>query len=419
MDEASESTMTVGRRWVFRAILLLSPFLLLFLLEVGLRVGGVGEDLIWDNPYVRFAEGHRFFPEWEDEVEMPKPAGLFRIVALGGSATMGAGVKRAFPDLLEEKLRRARPNRRFEVINGGFLAMGSHRVYEVEREAARFDPDLFLIYLGHNEFLEDVAVDPVELAAGQQGLMQTARRLRVVTWLGRLIGTRTEGTGDILATTFLEAPEFPLIRSKEQVEARLAFLAHNVGQMIDFARSRGIEALIVPAVANPLYPPGNSEHGPGYEQDPQGWDLLMRQALAAYREGRHEDAVSLLTEQHGIDDRFAASRYLLGLSLLALDRTDLAKDELRQANSLDRRGARSSPEIRATIMAICREHGAPAVDLRDQFEAGLVQEYRLLSTGKRPLLFLDHCHPTEGGHELIARDLVGRIVKSLPAKYPR
>jgi len=54
---------------MFRGILLAAPFVLLFLLEVGLRVAGVGEDLIWDSPYVQFAEGHRFFPEWDHQVE--------------------------------------------------------------------------------------------------------------------------------------------------------------------------------------------------------------------------------------------------------------------------------------------------------------------------------------------------------------
>jgi len=256
---------------------------------------------------------------------MPKPAGVFRIVALGGSSTMGAGVDVAFPELLVRKLRAGLPDRRFEMINGGFLAMGSHRVYEVEREAARLDPDLFLIYLGHNEFLEDIAVDPVVLAAEQRGVMQAARRLRLVSVLGRMVGTRTTGTGDSLANSFLGEPDLPLIRSEEQVEARHAFLRLNIARMIEFARSRGIGILIMPAVANPLLIPGNSKHGSGYGKDALRWDILLWEARAAHREGRYQEVVERLHKLEEIDEQFAESHYLLGVSLLALGLTDSAR----------------------------------------------------------------------------------------------
>ena len=41
------------------------------------------------------------------------------------------------------------------MINAGGISYASYRVAVVIKELARYEPDLFIIYTGHNEFLEE------------------------------------------------------------------------------------------------------------------------------------------------------------------------------------------------------------------------------------------------------------------------
>jgi hypothetical protein len=80
-----------------------------------------------------------------------KPAGVFRIIALGGSNTYGASVAdgETYPALLEKELNRA-GGRRYEVWNGGVCAyVLSQNVLVARRAAAELDPDLILFQVGN------------------------------------------------------------------------------------------------------------------------------------------------------------------------------------------------------------------------------------------------------------------------------
>ena len=48
----------------------------------------------------------------------------------------------------------ADPTPHWEVINAGLLSYGSYRVAMVMEELITYEPDLFIVYTGHNEFLE-------------------------------------------------------------------------------------------------------------------------------------------------------------------------------------------------------------------------------------------------------------------------
>lgn len=90
------------------------------------------------------------------EIAIPKPAGVFRIFALGESTTFGwKGVRsheEAWPALLEEKLRAAYPDRQFEVVNAGVPGYTSieQRINFMLR-VSHLEPDAILIYHGNND----------------------------------------------------------------------------------------------------------------------------------------------------------------------------------------------------------------------------------------------------------------------------
>src|SRR5690606_36651928 len=90
-----------------------------------------------------------------------KQPGTFRIFTLGGSTTYGHPwrASTSFSGWLRELLAgldtSAGGPRRFEVINAGGISYASYRATRLAAELARFEPDLFVVYNGHNEFLEE------------------------------------------------------------------------------------------------------------------------------------------------------------------------------------------------------------------------------------------------------------------------
>ena len=86
-----------------------------------------------------------------------KAPGTYRIFTLGGSTTYGRPYddKTSFSGWLREFLPMADSQRNWEVINAGGISYASYRVAHLMEELVNYQPDLFIIYTGHNEFLEE------------------------------------------------------------------------------------------------------------------------------------------------------------------------------------------------------------------------------------------------------------------------
>jgi lysophospholipase L1-like esterase len=420
------------RTTLFRLLALGFPFALLLLVEGTFRVVGIGapEGAVadpWANPLVAFEEGTSFFPEWDQNIAMPKPDGVKRVFVVGGSSAAGFGVDVPFSKTLESELRTKLGTDKIEVINGGVGAAGSHRVYEVIRRAGAFDPDLFVVYFGHNEFLEDVFFDPNGLVARAEQTGRLARRFYVVNALRTLFDkpadVKLTGEKTILKSRFLGTMNFPLIKDDEQVRQKMLFLESNMQRMIDFAKAHDARIVFVPAEPSVLTGPSWVEHGPGFDKDPDGFNAAYGEAKTAMREKRYADALAAITKAKAIDDAFAMVPYVEGLALLGLGRHDEGVTALRRAVLLDKNGDRSNAIIEKTIVDTATREGVPHFSIAKAFDAEMPADFaRLVEAGgledflaaRKPghTLFLDHCHPSARGHVLIAETLARALVDS-------
>src|SRR5262249_61251249 len=88
----------------------------------------------------------------------------FRVFCLGGSTVQGEPfeIETAFTTWLELSLQAADPERKFDVINCGGVSYATYRLVPVLQEVAGHQPDLIIFFEGHNEFLEDRALDPIQ-----------------------------------------------------------------------------------------------------------------------------------------------------------------------------------------------------------------------------------------------------------------
>lgn len=93
-----------------------------------------------------------------DDIVVPKPAGVFRIVCIGGSTTEEGAQDATYPKLLEKRLRAAFPGRAIEVINCGISGVTTPRHLFKLDEYLSFQPDLLLVYEGGNDICQNLLV---------------------------------------------------------------------------------------------------------------------------------------------------------------------------------------------------------------------------------------------------------------------
>ncbi|MDQ5980036.1 MAG: hypothetical protein QG602_3011 [Verrucomicrobiota bacterium] len=163
--------LTPGRRRLLLALFTLaSAALLLCGVELALRLAGFGHSPHFFRK-ARTADGELVWREnrnftapffGEALVRRPQPVrlplkkapGTYRIFILGSSAAMG-DPEPAFSlaRVLEVQLRAAYPTVRFEVVNAAVTAINSHLVRGIAADCAQLEPDLFIVYEGHNEVI--------------------------------------------------------------------------------------------------------------------------------------------------------------------------------------------------------------------------------------------------------------------------
>jgi len=147
-------------------------FVLLLLLEISLRIVGYADPDTRRDPFHGFAgtpsvfqertvagQGIRYVPRPNqssivDSFPANKSTNTFRVFTFGGSTTYGEpyGQGGSFSYWLKRYLQELHPDRNIEVINCGVSGYGSSRVLQIVNEAVRYDPDLFVVYTGQNEF---------------------------------------------------------------------------------------------------------------------------------------------------------------------------------------------------------------------------------------------------------------------------
>ena len=164
------------------------PLVLFIALEVGLRAFHYGPNLSLftedtvagkkvyiKNPEVkgRYFTRFLFNPSTSpDYFSRAKPTGTFRIFCLGGSTTVGYPYwyNAAFSTFLRDRLRRIFTDKNIEVINVGMTATNSYTVLDMTQELINYEPDLFIVYDGHNEFYGALGVASHESFASARWL---------------------------------------------------------------------------------------------------------------------------------------------------------------------------------------------------------------------------------------------------------
>ncbi len=439
----SNSLQNSSRRiplWQAFVLPVASVLIFFLLLEGGLALFGFKPVLHTEDPFVGFASnvplfvpskkqnGGQLMITAENRTTYfnqqsflgTKPPGTFRIFSLGGSTTYGRPYddRTSFSGWLRELLPAADRNKNWEVINAGGISYASYRVANLMKELVNYQPDLFVIYTGHNEFLEERTyrksrkIPP--LVRSTASLLARTRTWSAMTAAMKRIGIHQhikkedQDTLSVEVDAILDRSMGPDLYTRDDTlrENILEHFRISLERMVALARSVGAQVIFVtPASNRKDFSPFKSEHTPGL--DPTTRKLTEQsliQAQASIRREKWDKALDLLDKAVALNPRHAELQYLKGKVLLALGRFKEAEKALRLARDEDICPLRALTPLLGIVSGIAGRQGAELVDYVDLLEK------RMQIAKGHPIpgeeFFLDHVHPTIEGHKILAIALI-------------
>jgi len=301
----------------------------------------------------------------KQEFLIPKPPRTLRVFALGGSSVNYLDYE--FTQLarrLQEAL-----NARYthvEIVNCGGLSYGSHRLVPIAAEVLAYEPDLLLLYTGHNEFEEVQQLELAELntLALHRALAKSAlwRFLR-----DRIAGRRIRELEEahnrrLLAQSAPDAAKDWLHEfSPEEVSQRMDAFRNNLAIIIALCQDNAVPVIVGTVPSNLIRP------------------VFPKDGMARYAE-----AAAL----------FDRGQYQQGATL----GREIIKTSLRH---------QSSDLENAVIRSVAQECGVPLADV----EAAIIAAEPHAVPGET--LFNDHCHLNPKGNEILAAQYQQQILNLL------
>ena len=420
------------RRWLFRFLAILVGLLPFVLIELGLRLAGIGAAPEVADPFVEFSTvrplfqlneaGDRFvtsparYPYFKsDSFSAKKSPKEFRVFCLGGSTVQGNpySIETAFTKWLELSLQAADPSREWRVVNCGGISYASYRLAPILRECLQYQPDLFILYLGDNEFLESREYAPVQHVpywvacvtnlAARSHLFQLARQ----AWLRRFGGGKSTAqtlSAEVDALLDYQGGLEQYHRDDEWRGAVANHFAFTLSSMLHDAKTANVPVLLMDPVSNIKdCPPFKIEidHSLSAADRQQLEELLAAADKCQDRDQR----IQLLEQARQLDARHAGIQFLLGQAFLESGRNDDAKAALLLAKDEDVCPLRMTESLRRLIYSSVRDTRTPIVPVLQEFEKRSPHEI----PGDE--LLLDHVHPTISGHQIIAELLLTEMIQ--------
>ncbi|HET9481351.1 MAG TPA: tetratricopeptide repeat protein [Candidatus Polarisedimenticolia bacterium] len=373
---------------------------------------------------------HSFNPE---EFLADKPAGGMRVFVLGGSSARGFpwGGRLAFAHLLEQALSRSVPGRTVEVVNAAAMSYGSNRMRVLVHEILDYQPDLVIVYGGHNEFVEsrfyrelidaDSAtgatrrlLDTWRLYAAMARLLAPAvRAMRDVPAPGHADPAAAGSAGSLLGLDVQreDATETGDVE-KQRVTARFR---QNLQALLAAAKERGVTVLLCTVAGNLRdWAPNQSVFDRSRDASTRErvLDALSR-ADRLMSTGRAREARRILEPAVRLAPEHAGLQFALGRACEADGAWEQAALAYSRARDADAQPARALTAINDAIRQLAAKTGSPLADVERLFEQA--SPHGLVGFN----LTEDYVHPNIRGHRLIARHLWALVHEQGLAGAPR
>ena len=387
------------------AIVLLLPFVLVGGAEFVLRIAGVGNDLeplfirspqqpgyLQANPraVTRFFTDPAHAPSVSIETAYfaaRKAPGTFRVFVQGESSAAGFpyGLGASLAGVLDRRLEFAFPEREIEAISTAMSAVNSYALLDFADEIIAQQPDVVLVYVGHNEYLGILGVgSSMRMASTPRTTraflaVRELRLFQLISLLYRKLasapGTPSADGGDSLMARVAGERSIPLDstlyrRGLEQFQS-------NLGELLEKYRRVGIPVFVGTLVSNE----------------------------------RDQMPLAILSAAQSDSAGAAKTAYLAAQDAETAEDFKSAGQGYAWARDLDPLRFRAPSQFNAIVASTAAMHGAGFVDVHKAFvEAsphGLVGR----------TLLLEHVHPNLEGYLLLADAFYAALIDSeLPGR---
>ncbi|MBU0484619.1 MAG: tetratricopeptide repeat protein [Proteobacteria bacterium] len=441
-QESSVKHIFLWKKFVFAALVTICFFVFI---EVVLGVVGVKPYTSLNDPFVGFSYFQPLFVEetqsdgsvmmttaknklkFFNAQNFPKKKGpnTFRIFCLGGSTTYGRPYddKMSFSSWLRAFLPVADPSHQWEVINAGGISYASYRVAELMKELGQYEPDLFIIYSGHNEFLENRTYQHVqEIPWVIVGLTEILGSTRIYSAMKYVIDKavpssssqaqkKYQMTGEV--QEILNQSVGPEAYQRDDLFEQdvIAHFKFNLERMVAAARSVGSEIIFVNPVKNLKdISPFKSQIDEGLTGDKRKrWENLYISGTSLFNSGKYGEAVNIFQKALVIDSRFAHVDFSLGWAFFKLGQFGEAKESFQRAVDEDICPLRILTPMIRDLRSVTEKMGVPLVDFQSSLEKIYARDYGHTIFGEE--YFLDHVHMTYQGYRLLALNLLDELVR--------
>ena len=365
----------------FYIILILLPVLFFVCLELGLRLFNYGKDTtVWVdvskdmqilNPEIasRYFFTTKNLPfSVESFLYKEKKENSFRVFVVGASSAAGYPYlsSASFSKFIRKKLEILYPGKVIEVCNVSMSAINSYAIRDLIPEILQKEPDLILIYLGHNEYYGALGIGSMESLGSSRFMVNTTLWLNKfksvqllrnnIQWISGLFSTKADISG---GTMMAQMAQDKLIEFDSDIYWQgIEQFKGNLNDVLRMCKDAGIPVIASTLASNlkdqkPFVSVGNSVN--------PGADYIFDMA----NEELHKDNI------------------------------DSARSLFVFAKDLDALRFRAPQEINKIIINLCTEYGYPVV-----FSDSLLN---VLSPNEivGNNLMTDHLHPNVRGYQLI------------------
>lgn len=326
--------------------------------------------------------------------------GVFRIAALGGSATIG--VPYAPPISiwywLEDELETRLPGIDVEILNLGVPGANIETIERLERELPEGSIDAAFVYVGNNEFLGTYVWPELlrEAPSLFDRIEEHVLSSSFVTWMRNDVleipkprlatGKPPRSTSDPGTLAIRAAIERRSLAAYESLLRRLK------------ARSIPVISILPPSDLGEVLPVGEYLEPTLSEAERQAAVVAVANARSLLNEGRPEEALLQADRAIQAVPTLASALNEKARALRRLSRDAEAERALERAEDLDLWPLGATPHMRKRLETIAREHQVAVLDGERLFQTRHEEE-------PETRLLHDNVHPTYRGQIVLAHGL--------------
>lgn len=377
-------------RW-FYLVLVLIPVFIILLLELSLRIFNygrtydqwipAGDGRLTLNPEIAFryfyntdrvpSANHNYF----DEV---KKENSYRVFVMGGSSAAGFpySPNGAFSRYIRKRLELIYPEKQIEVVNIAMSAINSYALRDMFPGVIDKEPDLIIIYAGHNEYYGALGVGSVETLGDTRFIVNT------VIWLNRFktfelirdliksvsgwFSSPVKSDGTLMAR-MSQRQQIPF--ESEKYFSGINQFEGNLRDILEIAKEKNVPIILGRLISN----------------------LKDQKPFESIYEGEFPVADEIFNLAHG---------ELNSCKLRSADSL------YRFAKDLDPLRWRAPEKLNQIIEDLAKEFNYPVVKLDSVFNAESI--YGVVGDD----LMTDHLHPNLRGFQIIGREIFNKGIES-------